>query len=77
MSVYVLYDVVSMFMNDVMCDQDIPVLRSYPDSTSHWNHKRRWLGGDSRRRFIWLHHVVKKNLSILDFVLIKKIFIFF
>jgi len=39
MSVYVLYDVVSMFVNDVVCDRDIPVLRLYPDSTSHWNHK--------------------------------------
>jgi len=26
MSVYVLYDVVSMFLNDVMCDRDISVL---------------------------------------------------
>jgi len=29
MSVYVLYDVVSMFVNDVVCDRDY----SYPDSS--------------------------------------------
>jgi len=35
MSIYVLYDIVSMFVNDVVCDWDYP----YPDSTSHWNHR--------------------------------------
>jgi len=39
MSVYVLYNEVTMFVNDVMCDRDILALRSYPNSTSHWNHK--------------------------------------
>jgi len=34
MSIYVLYDVVSMFVNDVVCNRDY----LYPDSTSHWNH---------------------------------------
>jgi len=24
---------------------------SHPESTSHWNHRWRWLGGESRRRF--------------------------
>jgi len=24
---------------------------SHPDSTSHWNDRWRWLGGESRRRF--------------------------
>jgi len=28
----------------------LPVLL-YPDSTSHWNHRWRWLSGESRRRF--------------------------
>jgi len=31
-SVYLLYDVVSMFVNNVVCDRDYP----YPDSTSNW-----------------------------------------
>jgi len=43
MSAYVLYDVVSMFMNDVVCDLRLPVLLLYPNSTSHWNHRWRWL----------------------------------
>jgi len=29
MSVYVLYNIVSLFVNDVVCDQDIHVLRSW------------------------------------------------
>jgi len=43
MSVYVLYDVVSMLVNDVVCDQDIFTLRSYLDSISHWDNRWRWL----------------------------------
>ena len=76
MSVYVLYDVVLIFVNGVVCDWDYPcyciltllvigiiddddlVVRvkrgSHPDSTSHWIHRWRWLGGGSRSRFIWL-----------------------
>jgi len=78
MNVYVRYDVLSMFVNEVVCDQDIvssgkkiPVLRLLGcvlfvhcwdlDSTSHWNHRWRWLGGESQRKFIWLCHGVKKN----------------
>jgi len=45
-------------MNDLVCDRDILVLRSYPDFTSYWNHKWRWLCGESQSRFIWLCHSV-------------------
>jgi len=62
MSVYELY-------NDVVCDWETTVLSLYPNSTSHWNHnstsywnhKWRWLGGESRKKFIWLRHSEKEN----------------